>query len=774
MLMSINKEYDPTRLIFSKLIDYIPQALFWKDNQGAFLGCNTRFCQLLGLEDKKKLVGLTDQELPQQYLEQVKIIARKVNRIPLLDERGVKQGILGIIDLNEVSVSEQAEVRQGSYDELKQILDTIPVPVFWKDRNGCYQGCNEALIQFLQIESETISGQRDQDLYWNQWANDWHQHDIEVMQNDACKSVEAMLVRPDQSCVHIVITKVPLRDPLGEIIGIVGSFTDVTQMRAQQAELVRARDQMVSLNEAKNQIFMNIGYDMRTPLHGVLGLSEVLKFRNKEAEHDELIAGVQQSGKAISYLVEDILSFAKQGATQIQLTPEPFDLRQLVMEVVDMHLPEINQKEIKVHVSYSETTPRYVMIDFHAVRRIVTNLLHNAIQFTKQGHIIVSVEPIEIKSNWAYLQIAVEDTGRGINATTLAKLSDHFNSASEEKIIPEVGVGLTVTRRLIRELGAKIAINSQEGKGATFQCSLPCPLQEMRASVVDQPQHHYLEMSVLMVDDNSVRGNILLDQLVAQEGHLSSSENAYQDLLLAAQIGQPYNVVIIDDEIQIQDYVLLAQQIQAQPEFNKTLLVLFSTQELTPERLQELKMAGYYLVLPKPAHSSEIIKQISAAWVTWQEEVASPQSKIQKKSPALLLVEDNVLAQFATQALLEDLGCKVEVATCGEQALSKFNQSFDVILMDVGLPDIDGITLAQELQKRDTVCKDVPVIALSAHLSEEQKQQCYDLGMKHVLTKPTTRDELQRTIEDVLAPPPPPSSPLFHYQTSQQVLEAVH
>ena len=753
MLMPISKEeYDPTPLIFSKLIDYVPQAIFWQNNQGIYIGCNKKYVEFLGIDDQSKILGLSDTDIQQKYFQsnQIKFIPQHANRIPLVDERGIKQGMLGIIDLNEINLPKQTHDLQGVYDQLREILDTIPVPVFWKDKNGYYQGCNETLTQLLQVSSESLCGQHDNDLYWHEFSNEWRSDDIYVMNSTKVKDTEAVLTRPDNTQIDIVISKVPLRAHGGEIIGIVGSIIDVSEQRKIQAKLQEVCSQALISNEAKNKIFTDIGYDLRAPLHGILGLSEILKLRNTNKEHDKLIAGVRQSSKVISYLVEDILSFAKQGTTKIELQLEPFDLRELILEVIDMLKPHLNEDKVEVIVSYSDTTPRYVINDFHAVRRILSNLIKNAIQNTDVGHIIVSVDPIDVKKDWAYLQIVVEDTGNGLPAKELEQLCHHFNSTEAFTSDHPMGLGLTVVRQLVRELGAKIAINSQENRGAIFQCSLPCSLQNAGSEKISQPLRHYLEMPVLMVDDNVVRGNIILDQIAAQEGHLATSQSAYSDMLTAQKAKQPYQVVIVDNEIQSQDAILFAQQVRAYSAFNKTMLVLCSAEELRYEKSKEFKAAGYFLIVPKPIHPHDLIHAVANAWERWLDSFMSLPDQLVKFAPKILLVEDNVLAQFATQTLLEDLGCQVEVATSGAETLKKSEQTFDLILMDVGLPDIDGITLTKEIRQRETDEQRVPIIALTAHVTGEQKQECFNMGMNHVLTKPTTRNELQEVICQVL------------------------
>ena len=757
MLMPITDQYDPTHLIFSKLIDNLPQAIFWQNNQGLYLGCNNKYVEILGLDDPKKIMGLSELEVQTQYLDsdQIKFMTQHVNCMPLIDEQGMKQGVLGIVELNDFtgSIQTRPNKHQAIYDQLRQILDTIPVAVFWKDKNGYYQGCNRALSKLLQIENEDLCGQRDSDLYWHQHAREWSSDDVYIMSTAATRDREVELTRSDDSSIHIVVSKVALKDHTGEVMGIVGSIQDVSEYRKVESELKETCDQAIAMSDTKNTLFSNIGYDLRAPLHGILALSESLELRtrNKESEHGKLIAGVRQAGKVISYLVEDILSFAKQGTTQIELQAEAFDLRQLTTEVVDMLMPTVNEEKVKIIIDYADTTPRYIINDFHAIRRILSNLISNAIRYTDEGYIIVSVEPIEIKKDWAYLQIVVEDSGKGIDAAILEQLSEQFESTMAAKKASPMGVGLAVVQQLIRELGAKIKINSQVDKGAIFQCSLPCQLQVVEDKLMAQPMRHYLEMSLLMVDDNVIRGNIILDKIAVQEGYLATSQTAYDELLTAYNKQQPYKIVIVDDEIQAQDYVLLAQQIRAQQQFDDIMLVLCSQSVITAERDQELKKAGYSLIVNKPICCSTMIPAIGNAWEQWLDSFMSQSKQLMKRAPHLLLVEDNILAQFATQVLLEDLGCKVEVATNGQQALRKVEQPFDVILMDVGLPDIDGITLTKEIRSQEKqVNQHIPIIALTAHVSSEQKKECYQVGMNHVLTKPTTRDQLKDIICQVL------------------------
>lgn len=376
----------------------------------------------------------------------------------------------------QTSGDETAEMAiQNVREYLENVIAFIPEHVYWKDKNGFYLGCNDQQAKALGLSSrKEIVGKTDFDLAWSEQAAAIVANDQEVMRTGIPKIAEESGHLADSSWIVAITHKVPLKNKSGEIIGVLGISTNITERKKMEEELKEAKEKAETASRVKTDFLENMRHDIRTPFSGILSLAAHLESIENDPEKKELLLDVVQSAKVLLDYFNNILDFSNI-ETGLPILEKKLNIKNLAHDLVKMELPAAKSKNLKLTAEIAENIPDIIIGDEFRINRILINLVSNAIKFTESGHVKLKVETIFKKGREAVLKVSVEDTGIGIPKDKQDFVYEKFSrltSSSQGRYLGS-GLGLRVVKKFVDDLGGDIEIKSDLGKGTVFTCLIP-------------------------------------------------------------------------------------------------------------------------------------------------------------------------------------------------------------------------------------------------------------------------------------------------------------
>lgn len=669
--MTTKKQSVLTQLdLLQQVYDRIPIHIYFKNTHFEYLACNSLQAIDAGLTSPKDIVGKTDYDLyPKSFADQIRRNDMEVllcgkpcifdenvsdlstenpiyltHKIPLFNNKGEIIGLAGVslnITARKLKEDKAELAKEVAEITLAGILKNLPGHVYWKNRDSVYQGCNLAQAKSAGFSTPAeMIGKTDNEMPWSHEASILRESDLTVMKSKKTLTREEASQLANSDHVSIFLSKKsPLFNANGEVIGVLGISFDITDRKEMEKKLNQAKEAAEAANQAKTEFLENMRHDIRTPLTGIVGFSEILKMEFDDPRIKEYAENLVASSQALLHLLDEILEAIRVSTGEIPKLKKKFNLRKTLEDIINLNRAKAAQKQLKLVFDFDSNIPRFVIGDKIRIHRIMLELLANALNFTDSGFVKLSAKFSKRNYRELIIKFIIEDSGIGIPKDKQQEIYIQFKrlTPSYQGIYKGAGLGLSVIKQFIDDLGGEIYVKSETGKGSRFVCIVP--LQEA------------------LLDD--------------EEGIEEEFEQS---------IDKPYETTF-------------AQQLNQKLEHSE----------------------------PQKEHH-------------------------------ILVVEDNAIAQKVAKSILGQFNCSADIAESGRAAIDLWkNNSYDLIFMDIGLPDMDGYEVTHRIRVQELVKKThIPIIALTAHAGDENKKRCIEAGMNAVLSKPLTRQNCVDILESFI------------------------
>jgi PAS domain S-box-containing protein len=695
------------------------------------------------------------------YLLLRKRQARVLDSAPLFDDLAHVQHVRELAELRaERAARAAAEAeRDASAAMFGSIIANSHSAIYVKDLQGRYLMVNPPLLTILGKSAAEVLGEPDRahsgdaDQVWR--VNDRRAEEgpyrVQEWNDDFA----------DGRHVFDSI-KFPLRDADGVLYATGGASLDVTGLTRAVASAAEARDRAVAAAAAKSTFLATMSHEIRTPMNAVIGLTDLLTDTNLDEAQQELVNTVRSSGEALLAIINDILDFSKIESGELQLEAAAFSLRDAVEGCLDLVATTAAAKRLELICHFDSSCPDHVIGDAVRIRQIVANLLSNAVKFTEAGEVFVAVTGSPTADERLLVTVTVTDTGIGITTDGLDRVFGSFSQvdASTTRTHGGTGLGLAITQSLANAMHGQATITSTPGTGTSVTVTVvldpdPHPSEELPRTT---GTNAVAGKRVLLVDDNPTTLRVLALQVAALGMPCTSAHTAVGALGLV-NAGLNYDVAIIDADLPDMDGPHLSAALHTLTGTVTTPHVRLAPTGWPPDPSDHT----FANSLTKPVKAAALRDALAAALATQTREAAGSPPGIEHPSPnapqplRILLAEDNPVNQRVAQLILNKLGHRVDIADDGSEAVDAVhNRLYDVVLMDVQMPNMDGLQAARLIRANPTQHQP-HIVAVTASAQPEDRDACLAAGMNGYLAKPIRARDLDRILSDLRPPSPAPA-----------------
>jgi two-component system sensor histidine kinase/response regulator len=798
------------RDLLRKLLDNCPDRIYFKDLQSRFLKCSKAVAIGLGITSPEQAVGKNDfdfftEEHARPAFEDEQRIIRTgepiiglveketwldghttwamTTKMPLRDTNGSIVGTFGIskdiTDLMEVEAKLSYE-----RDLLRALLDNIPDRISFKDRESRFLRCSRALVKRLGLENaEQMVGKTDFDFHPKEKAQEYFDDEQRII-NTRQPLVNKMERQVDLNGQEIwaSVSKVPIYTKDGSVAGIIALSRDITLLKKAQEQLQLARDAALESARLKSEFLANMSHEIRTPMNAIVGMTGILLETDLTEEQRDYTETIRISTETLLDIINDILDFSKIEAGKLVFDIIDFNVPDIVEGTVELLAARAQDKSLELLYWIHPDVPDLLRGDPGRIRQVLSNLLSNAVKFTEQGEVVLRVVKESEDDQRLVLRFVVSDTGIGISQHAQPLMFQAFTQAdgSMTRKFGGTGLGLAISKQLVDLMHGKIGVESTLGKGSTFwfTVELQKPAAAGLPSMQEIEKGSLMGLRVLIVDDNATNRQILQHQVTSwrMRGDLSAGGlDALGMMRRAAVEGDPYQLVILDQQMPEMDGLTLAREIKADSKLAPTHLVMLTSMA---QRLgvDELQAAGIAACLVKPVKKSrlfdclstlmagpegELVEEMQVMPATTHPRLILPEGR---KNIRILLAEDNPVNQKVALRQLQKLGLSADAVANGLEVLDSIKRiPYDLIIMDCQMPEMDGYEATRQLRELE---KDAGqkhdyrrhyVVAMTANAMQGDREKCLASGMDDYISKPVTLGDLQSALQRAIFQLHPPA-----------------
>jgi PAS domain S-box-containing protein len=793
------------RHLLGTLMDNLPDVIYFKDLASRFTHINRSLARAFKLNDPAQAVGKTDfdfftgEHAQQAFADEQEIIGTgqamlgkeeketwsnghvtwaSTTKMPLRDTTGKIIGTFGVS--RDITRRKQAEAElMEERHLLRTLMDNLPDVIYFKDLASRFTRINRSLARAFGLDDPAQAvGKTDFDFFTGEHAQQAFADEQEIIgTGQAMLGKEEKETWPNGHVTWASTTKMPLRDSNGKIIGTFGVSRDITRRKKEEQELLNAKEAAEAASRAKSEFLAMMSHEIRTPMNGIMGMTELALDTPLSAEQREYLSLVKRSAETLLTLINDMLDFSKIEAGRLSLDIIEFDLQEMLGNALRSLAIRSDEKGLELTWDAPPDLPARIAGDPGRLRQILVNLVGNAIKFTERGEVDLRVEMDSQGDDWVALHFCVADTGIGIPPEKQQQIFEPFVQAdsSTTRKYGGTGLGLAIATRLVKLMGGRIWLESEPGKGSRFHFTakfglarepLPQPVAPAKVNLQDTP--------VLVIDDNATNRRILEAMLKGWSMQPTLMEKGQDALLMmrrARDMGKPFPLVLLDAQMPGMDGFSVAERINLDPTLaGSTIMMLTSAgQRGDAARCREVGISAY---LVKPIRRSELLQAILLVLGQpperkgWPELITRHTIREARRRLRILVAEDNAISRELVVRILQKQGHTAFGAATGGEAVDvweKDAEGFDILLMDVQMPDMDGFRATAIIREKEKISgKHIPIIALTAYAMTGDRERCLAAGMDAYVSKPIRHQDLFETIQALVVELPniPPKVPV--------------